>query len=909
MANSPAQSEQHTTSAPNITIDLRQSLQNNGMLGEQLFQYEAKTKLDQLLNTIAKGVNRLASSAADDTHGSWLHEFDRPRHNNTIFIGGERGAGKTTFLRAVMQEYFKNKNDKILPITIIDPTLVETHQHLLVDLVAKLNALLKNQLSCCGDDQKYRQFNEKLEAMAEGLKLLNSGVESKDQDAAWFLNKSLKHAMGGQALEARFHELIDSAASALNQDIFIIAFDDVDTDTSKAYDALELIRKYLTHPKLVILISGDLKLYSYIVKEKKGKEFNVKPESTVAVDLVDHLEQQYLAKILPVEQRIKLKGFRELADERFNQGIIYVIDHNNEKDHKTGRPVKTYIETMLSQALNLRPAHVGAYRDFILSLPVRTTLQILKAWAERPANDSDNYTAFKAALRASYIGALQKEGIDADSLISPYAHPNRIGMVLFTLCHQYGDLETGFYARPDGVHESYNASQIFLSSVIASYISDGVNPLGKALSLMLTGGAACNIYMNHVAGLLRGGCTPNDYLSYIGLQTYQDVYSVSAHFSPIILHHFKSGTHGNAQFWSGVIRTPRQLKKVNKSILYTEIEKLYNNDADNNGMKCINHTTLPSFERSINKQGIQFMTFLASKTILFSAHSAITASEGRDYVSIYCLIASVAQLLGCQDKDAITNVINKLEPVKTYGPPTFLNDNDGENEDNSEELDDEGQDEKSMTQNQKDLINYLSEWIESCNKEKKLSSLLIGKVWTRLMYALSNINGSKRKLNSTDGEIVWTLYDLMANYIWKLVNSVLIEEVRFGNNSSNSLSSCLNKAKNTKFSSNELENNLNNVFEKISLNSYKSDSFKENLPLTTSLIACPLLLPYLLTTNKDNEGNEGVDFISDHIKSILESVYGADGTLIKAFEEGDKLHMMAFVSALPIVGAIKTTKK
>ncbi|WP_054113771.1 hypothetical protein, partial [Marinagarivorans algicola] len=786
MANSPAQSEQHTTSAPNITIDLRQSLQNNGMLGEQLFQYEAKTKLDQLLNTIAKGVNRLASSAADDTHGSWLHEFDRPRHNNTIFIGGERGAGKTTFLRAVMQEYFKNKNDKILPITIIDPTLVETHQHLLVDLVAKLNALLKNQLSCCGDDQKYRQFNEKLEAMAEGLKLLNSGVESKDQDAAWFLNKSLKHAMGGQALEARFHELIDSAASALNQDIFIVAFDDVDTDTSKAYDVLELIRKYLTHPKLVILISGDLKLYSYIVKAKKGKEFNVKPENTVAVDLVDHLEQQYLAKILPVEQRIKLKGFRELADERFNQGIIYVIDHHNEKDHKTGQPVKTYIETMLSQALNLRPAHVGAYRNFILSLPVRTTLQMLKAWAERPANDSDNYAAFKAALRASYIGALQKEGIDADSLISPYAHPNRIGMALFTLCHQYGDLETGFYDRPDGVHESYNASQIFLSSVIASYTSDGVNPLGKALSLMLTGGAASNIYMNHVAGLLRGGCTSNDYLSYIGLQTYQDVYSVSAHFSPIILHHFKSGTHGNAQFWSGVIRRPRQLDSGKKSVLDNKIKNMYKEDIDNN---FIGHTTLDQFEKKVNTKDFYLFDFLASKTITFSSHSAITANEGRDYISIYCLIASTAQLLGCQDEDAVKNMINKLEPIKTYGSPTFLNNADvndiareiyGENEnENENDIDDI----EAPSENYKKLINILYTWIEECNKGQ-YSSLLIGKVWTRLMYSLSNINGSKRKLNSTDGEIVWTLYDLMANYIWKLVNSVLIEEVRFGNNSS-----------------------------------------------------------------------------------------------------------------------------
>ncbi|WP_172676748.1 hypothetical protein, partial [Marinagarivorans algicola] len=116
-----------------------------------------------------------------------------------------------------------------------------------------------------------------------------------------------------------------------------------------------------------------------------------------------------------------------------------------------------------------------------------------------------------------------------------------------------------------------------------------------------------------------------------------------------------------------------------------------------------------------------------------------------------------------------------------------------------------------------------------------------------------------------------------------------------------SLSPCLNTAKNTKLSSNELKKNLNNVFKGIPEDSFKSDYFKENLPLTTSLIACPLLLPYLLKINKDNKG---VDFVSDHIRSILKSVYGDSCELIKAFEEGDKLHMMAFVSALPIVGAI-----
>lgn len=241
-------------SRPDIILDLSTPLNNHfepsTSDNQNLLQIDAIEQINELIKT----VHRQAPKPARNSEDNKSDEFNPRRCNNTIFIHGERGAGKTTFLRAVINKYksegLQDQSEiiKISPIPLIDPTLVQTHQHILVEIITKFVRLIDEKLNCCADEKEYQQFRDKLEKMAEGLKLLNISDHGKagHSDAAWFLDRALNKATSGQDLERCFHQLLDTMSSILNTDLFLIAIDDVDTKTVKAYEVLEVLRCYLT---------------------------------------------------------------------------------------------------------------------------------------------------------------------------------------------------------------------------------------------------------------------------------------------------------------------------------------------------------------------------------------------------------------------------------------------------------------------------------------------------------------------------------------------------------------------------------------------------------------------------------------------------------------------------------------
>lgn len=697
-----------------IVIDLTLPLTSGNVKTVNLLQVQAKTRLDELL---VKFVENSDLSLGHSNKKSWAREFDTQRFNNTVFISGQRGAGKTTFLRTVLLEKFNDDQDKILPVAFIDPTLVETHQHILVDIIAKFKQLVNEQLSCCGDENKHKEFTKKLEALAEGLKLLSNQSGSSDHDASWFLNKALKHAVGGQTLETKFHELIDTVAEILDQKLFIIAIDDVDTDTSKAYEVLELIRRYLTHPKLAVIISGDPLLYSHIVQGKKIQELSSNHQGFKGTEqyernttkLVEHLEQQYLAKVLPIEQRIELKNLNDLLNAT-NTGRQPSIQVKDGKDNIN--EISVYITKFLTAKLNLNEKYLANYIQFMLTQPVRTILQILKNTIEQ-RKYSNGYEALKTSIINSYIGALRKEEMNLDSLTGSTLHANAVGLAQFNLCNKYGELETGFYARPDGNDESYNVSQIFLSTVISSYLSKEPKfSIGRAFQLMITSGATCNVYMNNVANDLKEGRTSEDYINYIGLNREQNIFSLAAHFSPFVWE-----SNNSKKISSGIIRIPRRTpKNFNDDDFIQLLPAAFNNE--DNEVKRF--SSLGNFEKYHTNSNVNFLEYIAAKSVLISSHSMMTKNEGRDYVSSYCLIASLSELLV---SDKLDDKLSQLSSVQTFGFPAFVN-IQGEGDEIS--LEDTGSTSTAISNDFDDkLIALLETWKDNNSGNKKNFSFLL----------------------------------------------------------------------------------------------------------------------------------------------------------------------------------------
>ncbi|SHO19428.1 Putative uncharacterized protein, partial [Moritella viscosa] len=695
-----------------ITISLTDALNASACDTGTLLQVQAKEQLDVLLEKFEKQSDNVKQKNNSTEHSSdeWELEFNPKRYNNTIFISGQRGAGKTTFLRSVLLEQARpESNNKIKPIAFIDPTLIEVHEHILVQIIAKIQTAVTKALSRTSDESKRHEFQICMEEMAEGLKLLGNGVNSKAQDPAFFLNKALKHAVGGQNLERKFNELIDKAAKILNVNLLIIAFDDVDTNTQEAFNVLELIRKYLTSPHLVVLISGDPSLYSHIVQGQRAKELNngnssikgMKGLSQKLPEMVSHLEQQYLAKVLPVEHRIELKNLVNLIEHDIT--IVVKLKNKVKSPQETNTlEIKKYIELIISESLKINKKEIKPYVNFLLEQPIRTVFQILKSIDESTEATKIYPQSLFIALRDSYIGDLRKENIPIEKLSDQSIHPHVIGMALFNLCKNNGELETGFYARPDGNSSSYNSSMFVLSSTISNHLNpkegDFNQSAGKFLQLMLAGPAASTIFMNNVKGkierldpfrLMRSSNIQDlnsetdqdaqNYIDYIGLNKNQDSFSLTAHYSPLIAERAKD-------IELGVLKIPRSTTSIYQDGLIEKIKEIFGSDIT--GSKNIALANIESLSSRIASKEQALLVaagdappitnslckkalLLSDKTISLATHSVLDSSGKNDYISIHCLLASLSTLLLCEE-DYIDQVINKLSEIPTFGFPHFI---------------------------------------------------------------------------------------------------------------------------------------------------------------------------------------------------------------------------------------------
>jgi hypothetical protein len=83
---------------------------------------------------------------------------------------------------------------------------------------------------------------------------------------------------------------------------------------------METLRKYLTSPKLIISILGDIDLYSILSRQLQWEKIDSKKiliqyeGKEKYIPQIEHLEEQYLIKILKPENRIDLDNLFDLKD-------------------------------------------------------------------------------------------------------------------------------------------------------------------------------------------------------------------------------------------------------------------------------------------------------------------------------------------------------------------------------------------------------------------------------------------------------------------------------------------------------------------------------------------------------------------------------------------------------------------
>ncbi|PWC39545.1 hypothetical protein [Azospirillum sp. TSO35-2] len=468
-------------------IDLR--LQENILGVEYRIHEDAFNKVFTLL-----GTTPLRGEARDDGKRNLARlQIDPSRRHDVITITAPRGSGKTTFLLSVLGAIESNdwkdnsasgpsKPPRLFSLGIIDPTLIESKQHIMVLLLDRIWLAARE---ADARSQKIKACEQQLRLIARGLGLLDGiGVEvfGKDwMDPDFILDQGIENASAAADFARHFKEFVESALDVLQKDAFVLAIDDIDTRFERGWPVLEAIRKYLTTPQLRILLSGDMNLFSFLVRRQQWEQIGeplLKPEQWLHEKMkddrqslmpgmsamIDQLQEQYLTKVLPTENRIELRPLADHVD--LGKEVTFQVDN------KENRPLLDSFTTYAAEMFGYRAASdVQNFRSVFLRQALRTTIQALRGGREviastgsaSPPNPEARSQAIDALRHVAWT-AMFKLGLRPDD--TQEREPRRLLLTLINWFSERNDWKTLPRLSPEFADGEVNLSVLAVSASV-----------------------------------------------------------------------------------------------------------------------------------------------------------------------------------------------------------------------------------------------------------------------------------------------------------------------------------------------------------------------------------------------------------------------------------------------------------
>jgi hypothetical protein len=825
----------------NVIIDLFKpnlpgSIDNNAFVQQSL-----KSQLIMDIEAvILKGDDKQINSIINhDIQNKVVSEAGR----QLFFIDGTRGAGKTTFMNDIVCHFNNSRN--IHALRCIDPTKLPQVEPILVTVIAQLNTEVTKKIkSISGWSSEYTsekdEWQKCLQNISRAICLLGNKEYTKDFfDESLELNSILADASDGLGLEEQFSKLLQQACNILQCHAILVAFDDIDTQFNTGWQVLEAIRKYFNSPRLIVLMTGDLRLYSQLIRGKQYGNYDtvmLKEEATDAERLnrsvmVNHLEQQYLIKLLPVHRRINLQSLYQLVTEK--NELISILTTNETEGRKVRviKPLHVAVNEMLADGLHLRQGtDLDLYADEILKQPIRLVIQLLQRYYQQKEIKSNKPCSdiFCEAIRSTMLGSIYKAGLTYDSTD---AHVGVIAKDIFNYTLMDGDTNTGFYLRPQSESEVLRSSAIYLASMV-SKATEG--SLWKTLHLMLAGCGSVTLYdelLQVNAQKLSNEQIEKACKTYFGLGRSESLMHWANRSNAALCPINQDNTLG---VHPGLLRLNRSKPKTktSKPIPNTII---YNSDKEN--------------------------SFLARLAVDI-ASSDVAGKNMHSFISIPNLVGGIADLIdgyasftkdednGNSDKK-LAALLSKLSFRTTCSAPSWASDEKIVSADAEIESDESQFDEETERMNDfEPSISVVKTWlvqVEDFEKNIFTSSILIGKIWTRLYFNLKNIAevhrsnlGSKNGLlgtNSTDTNAA----KIMRFNVIALLHAVLFEEDAYHKTGHTPIFTEISDRKNPVTSIDSFVSKLERLI------AHKVNT-SQNLPIFHLLITCPLLHPFLFST-------------------------------------------------------------
>lgn len=286
--------------------------------GESAVLPDANTLLPR--NEVYEPLAQMIIDAVKKTKAAKGKLLNELREHNAISIDGARGTGKTAVL-VNLKSYLKDQ-DVLKDVHIldpVDPTLLEDGDslflHIMVAAVLHDKDVKEAQRR---EPNKARNLNQVLEKLAQSLESVETQKDRHGMDKvrAMYSNKQL-----ADCVQDFFHEVL----GLLEKKLLILPIDDVDTSLNRAFENLEIVRRYLATPYVLPIVCGDRELYNDVTWRDfhgrliKDSSYHDEEAYKRAVELA----AEYQRKILPFPRRLTMPQVSKYWQQNEN---IYLRD-------------------------------------------------------------------------------------------------------------------------------------------------------------------------------------------------------------------------------------------------------------------------------------------------------------------------------------------------------------------------------------------------------------------------------------------------------------------------------------------------------------------------------------------------------------------------------------------------------
>ena len=810
------------TNGNEIVIDLTNSSDAILLKKDQFFQLNA---FEALKGKIKKHLERIKVSCdgnAEKEEGGY-----NTRIHDTITIYGGRGSGKTTFLLNALDRMKNEKNLHIVDLQIIDPTLISTKEHVLVIIISLIKKEIDGPKNTTYKDEEYTKWRDSLKKLAGGLcqidgigsdKLYGEGWDDK----TYILETGLEKAIEGFEFEKHFNKFLKHSLEILHKNAFVVVFDDIDTQFQSGWPVLESIRKYLTSPYLITIISGDIELYSTLIRRAQFQNFgelNLKydrPSRELHDDVsswrrdpligqINRLEEQFLMKILKPENRIAIQSMERIqSDEKFKFKVKFSQDRNES--------LTDYLFMIFEKGLGIQASvDLKAFSTAILQLPTRTVWQFLKA-GELLLTEIPDRRTFAEQATQIFSASLLSVGISPNELDFSHNDVSKGVNILGNWAIQSGNWEEVYQLYPEFLDSVENQLTITFGTYFSALLNDSPSCL---FELMVKAGWARELLLQNQD---QDG-NARKVLTYLGLTRREKTATVSRR--GIVLQRTTSIGLRSEPIYRGTIHVPSSprarisamaeylygLKEKLESPAVSTLKKIVVDTLDKNdtlqkdiylgswwkevNSKLLDGETLPSLIGFVyNTLDSLSRKFEGSGDIIrLAASTALepTRGEKKSYLSVYALIGALGELLSAESNE-MHQTFNWLAQQRVYPTPPWLLgagntaaselDDDDDGDDSGDGTGEES--EPIPSKNNSKFIEAMDQWIKAVkNRPEFLSSIppfIFSRIMARLFFTLERMDTELTRKDLYTGNV-------LHRQIIAFLNAVLVEENRAQNNS------------------------------------------------------------------------------------------------------------------------------